>query len=105
MINAPGAAQTLAAPSPVTPLNLRLRSRSTDRFGLGISDAGGAPLGGSAASQKFVDPLVVRAKKGGNGKVYECPVCAKCFGRSEHLKRCVSFPSSLGLWSETDGGV
>ena len=60
MINAPGAAQTLAAPSPVTPLNLRLRSRSTDRFGLGISDAGGAPLGGSAASQKFVDPLVVR---------------------------------------------
>ncbi|KAH9929967.1 hypothetical protein B0H21DRAFT_761780 [Amylocystis lapponica] len=49
----------IASPSPVTPLNVRLRSRSTDRFGLGISDAGGAPLGGPAP-QKFVDPLVVR---------------------------------------------
>lgn len=48
----------LAAPSPVTPLNVRLRSRSTDRFGLGISDAAGAPI--PANSGKFVDPLVVR---------------------------------------------
>ncbi|OCH86696.1 hypothetical protein OBBRIDRAFT_737562 [Obba rivulosa] len=54
----PQTAQGLAAPSPVTPLNVRLRSRSTDRFGLGISDALGAPI--PANSGKFVDPLVVR---------------------------------------------
>ncbi|KAL7413924.1 hypothetical protein BDY24DRAFT_339959 [Mrakia frigida] len=36
-----------------------------------------------------IDPKVVRTKKGGNGRVYECMVteCGKCFGRSEHLKR------------------
>jgi len=36
-----------------------------------------------------IDPTVVRSKKGGNGRVYECMVteCGKCFGRSEHLKR------------------
>lgn len=48
----------IAAPSPVTPLNMRLRSRSIDRFGLGISDANGAPV--TPTSGKFVDPLVVR---------------------------------------------
>lgn len=48
----------IAAPSPVTPLNVRLRSQSTDRFGLGISDASGAPI--MPTSGKFVDPLVVR---------------------------------------------
>lgn len=38
-----------------------------------------------------IDPKVVRSKKGGNGRVYECMVteCGKCFGRSEHLKRSV----------------
>lgn len=54
----PQTAQGLAAPSPITPLNVRLRSRSTDRFGLGISDAAGAPV--PANSGKFVDPLLVR---------------------------------------------
>ncbi|TFY67022.1 hypothetical protein EVJ58_g1889 [Rhodofomes roseus] len=49
----------IAAPSPVTPLNVRLRSRSTDRFGLGISDSNGAPVPATPTS-KFVDPLVVR---------------------------------------------
>ncbi|KAI0634170.1 hypothetical protein C8Q77DRAFT_1110244 [Trametes polyzona] len=60
---APIASQAISAPSPITPL--RLRSRSTDRFGLGLSDAGtGAPIPPatptSSASGKFVDPLVVR---------------------------------------------
>jgi len=54
----PQTAQGLAAPSPITPLNVRLRSRSTDRFGLGISDGVGAPI--PANSGKFVDPLLVR---------------------------------------------
>jgi len=48
----------IAAPSPVTPLSSRLRSRSSDRFGLGISDSSGAPI--THTSGKFVDPLVVR---------------------------------------------
>ena len=49
----------IAAPAPVTPLNVRLRSKSTDRYGLGISDANGAPVPTTPTS-KFVDPLVVR---------------------------------------------
>ncbi|RPD52109.1 hypothetical protein L227DRAFT_110104 [Lentinus tigrinus ALCF2SS1-6] len=32
--------QAISAPSPITPLNVRLRSRSMDRFGLGLSDSG-----------------------------------------------------------------
>ncbi|KAH9931517.1 uncharacterized protein B0H18DRAFT_1140423 [Fomitopsis serialis] len=54
-----GSQFSIAAPSPVTPLNVRLRSRSTDRFGLGISDSNGAPVPATLTS-KFVDPLVVR---------------------------------------------
>lgn len=49
----------IAAPAPVTPLNVRLRSKSTDRFGLGISDGNGAPVPTTPTS-KFVDPLVMR---------------------------------------------
>ncbi|KZT64110.1 hypothetical protein DAEQUDRAFT_699258 [Daedalea quercina L-15889] len=49
----------IAAPSPVTPLNVRLRSKSTDRFGLGISDSNGVPIPTTPTS-KFVDPLLVR---------------------------------------------
>ncbi|PCH36857.1 hypothetical protein WOLCODRAFT_92162 [Wolfiporia cocos MD-104 SS10] len=45
----------IAAPAPVTPLNVRLRSRSSDRFGLGITDSPVTPT-----TSKFVDPLVVR---------------------------------------------
>ncbi|KAI0356967.1 hypothetical protein OH77DRAFT_1423231 [Trametes cingulata] len=61
---APISSQAIAisAPSPITPLNVRVRSRSTDRFGLGISDgATGAPIPPlTPSSGKFVDPLVVR---------------------------------------------
>jgi hypothetical protein len=44
-----------------------------------------------------VDPKLVRSKKGGNGRVYECtvPECGKCFGRSEHLKRYFASPFSF----------
>ncbi|CDO72123.1 hypothetical protein BN946_scf184962.g66 [Trametes cinnabarina] len=58
----PVASQAISAPSPITPLNLRIRSRSIDRVGLGISDAGtGAPIPPvTPTSGKFVDPLVVR---------------------------------------------
>ncbi|KAI0922808.1 hypothetical protein AcW1_002629 [Taiwanofungus camphoratus] len=57
----PHSAKSIASPSPITPLSVRLRSHSTDRFGLGISDAGGnlfTPA--TPTSKKFVDPLVVR---------------------------------------------
>ena len=61
---APLSSQAISAPSPITPLNIRLRSRSTDRFGLGLglSDAGtGAPIPPTTpTSGKFVDPLVAR---------------------------------------------
>ncbi|KAI1792787.1 hypothetical protein LXA43DRAFT_972422 [Ganoderma leucocontextum] len=61
---APLSSHAISAPSPITPLNIRLRSRSTDRFGLGLglSDAGtGAPIPPvTPTSGKFVDPLVVR---------------------------------------------
>ena len=59
---APVTTQVISAPSPITPLNVRLRSRSTDRFGLGLSDSGtGAPIPPvTPTSGKFVDPLVVR---------------------------------------------
>ncbi|CCM05483.1 uncharacterized protein FIBRA_07704 [Fibroporia radiculosa] len=51
----------IAAPSPVTPLNIRLRSRSTDRFGLGLGDGSIGSVGSSSSSSvKFVDPLLVR---------------------------------------------
>lgn len=54
-----GSQFSIAAPAPVTPLNVRLRSKSTDRFGLGISDGDGAPVPATPTS-RFVDPLVVR---------------------------------------------
>ena len=59
---APVTSQVISAPSPITPLNVRLRSRSTDRFGLGLSDSGtGAPIPPvTPTSGKFVDPLVIR---------------------------------------------
>ncbi|EJF56700.1 hypothetical protein DICSQDRAFT_141042 [Dichomitus squalens LYAD-421 SS1] len=59
---APLGSQAISAPSPITPLNIRLRSRSTDRFGLGLSDASnGAPIPPvTPTSGKFVDPLVAR---------------------------------------------
>ncbi|KAI0719813.1 hypothetical protein C8T65DRAFT_635248 [Cerioporus squamosus] len=59
---APMTSQVISAPSPITPLNVRLRSRSTDRFGLGLSDSGtGAPIPPvTPTSGKFVDPLVIR---------------------------------------------
>ncbi|RPD61764.1 hypothetical protein L226DRAFT_506723 [Lentinus tigrinus ALCF2SS1-7] len=59
---APMTSQAISAPSPITPLNVRLRSRSTDRFGLGLSDSGtGAPIPPiTPTSGKFVDPLVIR---------------------------------------------
>ena len=60
----PLSSQAISAPSPITPLNVRLRSRSTDRFGLGLglSDGGtGAPIPpATPTSGKFVDPLVAR---------------------------------------------
>ncbi|RPD69990.1 hypothetical protein L226DRAFT_616404 [Lentinus tigrinus ALCF2SS1-7] len=48
--------------SAITPLNVRLRLRSTDRFGLGLSDLGtGEPIPPvTPTSGKFVDPLVIR---------------------------------------------
>ncbi|OBZ76545.1 hypothetical protein A0H81_03140 [Grifola frondosa] len=57
---APLASQSIATPAPVMPLNLRLRSHSTDRFGLGISDAAGAQIPVTPTSGRFVDPLVMR---------------------------------------------
>lgn len=57
---APLTSKSIAAPAPVTPLNVRLRSRSTDRFGLGLSDSSGASIPVTPSSAKFVDPLVVR---------------------------------------------
>lgn len=44
--------QNIIAPTPTTPFSTRLRTQSTDRFGLGITGGGG--------DNKFVDPLVVR---------------------------------------------
>ncbi|CAL1710028.1 unnamed protein product [Somion occarium] len=55
MYNGSASAQNLAAPSPTTPKHSRLRSRSTDRFGLGIFDTVS-----SSSSGRFVDPLVIR---------------------------------------------
>ncbi|KAI0752653.1 hypothetical protein C8Q80DRAFT_1267172 [Daedaleopsis nitida] len=70
---APLSSQAISAPSPITPLNVRLRSRSTDRFGLGLglglSDAGSGSGSGTAlppvtpTSGKFVDPLVALVGK------------------------------------------
>ncbi|KAH9903505.1 hypothetical protein C8Q73DRAFT_634500 [Cubamyces lactineus] len=59
---APIASKAISAPSPITPLNVRIRSRSIDRVGLGLSDAStGAPIPPvTPTSGKFVDPLVVR---------------------------------------------
>lgn len=64
---------TSGSPSPS--LN-RFRSRSTDRFGLGINDVdmgsgGGNEAGGVFSGGKFVDPLVLRrqSKDMGKGKV------------------------------------
>lgn len=58
------AGQNIAAPRPITPLNTRLRSRSTDKFGATasteeLSSSSSFPPG-TPTSGRFVDPLVVR---------------------------------------------
>lgn len=58
MYNGPASAQNIHAPTPTTPLNTRLRSRSTDRFGLGFLDDVGSPT--TPGTGKFVDPLQIR---------------------------------------------
>lgn len=60
------AAKAMPAPVPVPNLNKRSRGRHV-------------PL----------DEDEVLARKGGNGKTFQCEVCYKWFGRGEHLKRCV----------------
>ena len=45
-----------SSPSPITPLRPRLRSKSSDRIGLGFSLGGNAP-------GRFVDPLVIRKQE------------------------------------------
>lgn len=62
---APISSHAISAPSPITPLNVRLRSRSTDRFGLGLSDSstGAAIPPVTPTSARFVDPLVVRRQE------------------------------------------
>ncbi|KAH9928013.1 uncharacterized protein BXZ73DRAFT_48535 [Epithele typhae] len=63
---APMASQALVAPtSTITPLNVRLRSRSTDRLG---EQAGAAPPA-TPSSGKFVDPLLVRRQQTRQGTV------------------------------------
>jgi len=65
-----------SSPSPAASLD-RLRSRSTDRFGLGISSSGNRnsvhETGGVFSGGKFVDPLVLRKQEkdglSGKGKV------------------------------------
>ncbi|THH26524.1 hypothetical protein EUX98_g7668 [Antrodiella citrinella] len=54
MYTGPASAQNIHAPTPTNPLNSRLRSRSTDRFGLGFLDESPTTPG------KFVDPLQIR---------------------------------------------
>ena len=49
-----GSGTGLQAPAPITPLNVRLRSRSTDRFN------GSGTLSDAPGTGKFVDPLVAR---------------------------------------------
>lgn len=58
MYNGPASAQNILAPTPTTPLNTRLRSRSTDRFGLGFLDDPSTPV--TPSTGRFVDPLQVR---------------------------------------------
>ena len=53
-------AQNLIAPSPITPLNTRVRSQSTDRFGFALNDPAPPPITPSTA--KFVDPLEMRRR-------------------------------------------
>ncbi|KAH8102136.1 hypothetical protein BXZ70DRAFT_906118 [Cristinia sonorae] len=48
--------QNILAPTPTAPLNTRLRSHSTDRFGLGFLDDTQSPT----TPGKFVDPLQIR---------------------------------------------
>lgn len=65
-----------SSPSPATSLN-RLRSKSIERFGLGISSSGSRSsvheTGGIFSGGKFVDPLVLRKQEkdglSGKGKV------------------------------------
>ncbi|TCD66104.1 hypothetical protein EIP91_001756 [Steccherinum ochraceum] len=57
MYSGPASAQNILAPTPTTPLNTRLRSQSTDRFGLGFLDETPTTPGGSG---RFVDPLQIR---------------------------------------------
>lgn len=63
MYNGFGSGQNIAAPRPITPLNTRLRSRSTDKFGTIASavEPQSAPFPPATPnSAKFVDPLVTR---------------------------------------------
>lgn len=60
----PTGSQAISAPTPITPFNVRVRSHSMDRFGLGlgISDLGSGTLipPRTPTSGKFVGLLVVR---------------------------------------------
>lgn len=62
MYNGPTGSGILA-PTPTTPSHLRIRSKSTDRFGLGLMDVGSMPSTPSQMEkdkERFVDPLVIR---------------------------------------------
>lgn len=59
MYNGPASAQNLIAPTASS--HSRLRSRSTDRFGLGLGlSEGVSSSASSVSSNRFVDPLVIR---------------------------------------------
>ena len=75
---APITSQALSAPAPITPLNVRLRSRSTDRFngsGLGLGLPETAPT--TPATGKFVDPLVARRQQQAKGVSQPKPLVGK----------------------------
>lgn len=54
--------QNLLAPAPITPLNTRLRSQSTDRFGFPLNGNDATPVPTTPTSGKFVDPLEMRRR-------------------------------------------
>ncbi|THH17770.1 hypothetical protein EW146_g3111 [Bondarzewia mesenterica] len=54
---------TTNSPSMVTPLRPRLRSKSTDRFGVGLGISDGSTMPSTPSTGKFVDPLLVRKQE------------------------------------------
>ena len=53
----------IASSSPVPPLRPRIRSKSIDRFGLGLGISDGAATPQTPLTGKFVDPLLVRKQE------------------------------------------